>query len=62
MALNCCVAPLGIEGFAGVTAIDTSVAGVTASVTVLLVTLPAVLLTTTSNVDPLSAVFATAIV
>src|SRR5216684_1929418 len=31
VAVNCCVAPLGIEGFPGVTAIDTSVAGVTVS-------------------------------
>src|SRR5258706_201021 len=29
VAANCCVAPLVIEGFAGVTAIDTSVAGFT---------------------------------
>src|SRR4029077_2758861 len=31
VAVNCCVAPLLIDGFAGVTAIDTSVAGVTVS-------------------------------
>src|SRR5260370_485696 len=31
VAVNCCVAPLVIEGFAGVTAIDTSVAEVTVS-------------------------------
>src|SRR5258708_960715 len=31
VAVNCCVAPLVIEGFAGVTAIDSSVAGVTVS-------------------------------
>src|SRR5271163_1345066 len=31
MAVNCCVAPLAIEGFAGVTAIDCSVAAVTVS-------------------------------
>src|SRR5271163_1264337 len=31
MAVNCCVAPLVIEGFAGVTAIDCSVAAVTVS-------------------------------
>src|SRR5438445_376932 len=31
VAVNCCVAPLEIEGFAGVTAIDTSAAGVTVS-------------------------------
>src|SRR6202040_2775178 len=31
VAVNCCVAPLVIEGFPGVTAIDTSVAGVTVS-------------------------------
>src|ERR1700732_466783 len=31
VAVNCCVAPLVIEGFAGVTAMDTSVAGVTVS-------------------------------
>src|SRR6202011_1843584 len=30
-AVNCCVAPLVIEGFAGVTAMDTSVAGFTVS-------------------------------
>ena len=29
VAVNCCVAPLAIEGVAGVTAIDTSVAAVT---------------------------------
>src|SRR5271163_4536148 len=29
MAVNCCVAPLVIEGFAGVTAIDCNVAAVT---------------------------------
>jgi hypothetical protein len=54
VAVNCCVAPLVIEGFAGVTAIDTSVAGFTVSAAPLLVTVPAVLLTTTRNVDPLS--------
>ena len=32
MAVNCRVVPLGIEGFAGVTAIDTSVAGPTVKV------------------------------
>lgn len=32
VATNCCVAPLAMEGVAGVTAIDTSVAGVTVSV------------------------------
>jgi hypothetical protein len=53
VAVNCCVAPLVIEGFAGVTAIDTSVAGVTVSVAAALVTVPAVLLTTTANVAPL---------
>src|SRR5271167_2312160 len=31
VAVNCCVAPLAIEGFAGVTAIDCSVAAVTVS-------------------------------
>src|SRR5260221_697222 len=31
VAANCCVAPLVIEGFVGVTAIDSSVAGVTVS-------------------------------
>src|SRR5260370_10865090 len=31
VAVNCCVAPLLIDGFAGVTAMDTSVAGVTVS-------------------------------
>ena len=29
VAVNCCVSPLATDGFAGVTAIDTSVAGVT---------------------------------
>jgi hypothetical protein len=32
VAVNCCVLPLAIEGVAGVTAIDTSVAAVTVSV------------------------------
>ena len=32
VAVNCCVVPLGIEGLAGVTAMDTSVAAVTVSV------------------------------
>ena len=32
VALNCCVLPLVIDGFTGVTAIDTSVAAVTVSV------------------------------
>src|SRR5258708_10057709 len=31
VAVNCCVAPLVIEGFVGVTAIDPSVAGFTVS-------------------------------
>src|SRR6266851_4058746 len=31
VAVNCCVAPLGIDGFAGVTAMEVSVAGVTVS-------------------------------
>jgi hypothetical protein len=31
VAVNCCVAPLVIDGFAGVTAIDCSVAAVTVS-------------------------------
>src|SRR6202022_2685257 len=31
VGVKCCVVPLGIDGFAGVTAIDTSVAGVTVS-------------------------------
>ena len=31
VAVNCCVAPLLIDGFAGVTAIDCSVAAVTVS-------------------------------
>src|SRR5260370_1282824 len=31
VAVNCCVAPLPIDGFAGVTAMDASVAGVTVS-------------------------------
>ncbi len=32
VAVNCCFVPLAIEGFAGVSAIDTSVAGVTVKV------------------------------
>ena len=32
VAVNCCVSPWAIEGLAGVTAIDTSVAAVTVSV------------------------------
>ena len=38
MAVNCWVSPLAMLGFVGVTAIDTSVAAVTVSVAVLLVT------------------------
>ena len=41
VAVNCCVVPLGIEGLAGLTAMDTSVAAVTVSV-VEPVTLPEV--------------------
>jgi hypothetical protein len=52
---------LVIEGFAGVTAIDTS-AGFTVSVAAALVTVPAVLLTTTSNVDPLSDIVVAGVV
>jgi hypothetical protein len=55
VAVNCCVAPLVIEGFAGVTAIDTS-AGFTVSVAAALVTLPTVFVTTAANVAPLSVV------
>jgi hypothetical protein len=40
-AVNCCVSPFAIDGFAGVTATDTSVAAVTVSV-VLLLTAPSV--------------------
>ena len=43
MAVNCCVVPLGIDGFAGVTAIDTRVAGPTVNV-VLPVTPPEALI------------------
>jgi hypothetical protein len=32
VAVNCCVVPFAIEGFAGVTAIDTSVAEVTVKI------------------------------
>jgi hypothetical protein len=53
---------LVIEGFAGVTAIDTSVAGVTVSVAALLVTVPDVFVTTTRNVAPLSAVVVAGVV
>jgi hypothetical protein len=61
VAVNCCVAPLVIEGFAGVTAIDTS-AGFTVSVAAALVTVPAVFVTATRNVDPLSEVVVTGVV
>jgi hypothetical protein len=61
VAVNCCVAPLLIDGFAGVTAIDTS-AGFTVSVAAALVTVPAVFVTTTRNVDPLSDVVAAGVV
>jgi hypothetical protein len=56
IAVNCCVFPATIEGDAGVTATDFSVtpAAVTVSIAVLLVILPAELLTTTSNFAPLS--------
>src|SRR6202007_1720720 len=62
VAVNCCVAPLVIEGFAGVTAIDTSVAGFTVSVAAALITVPAVFVTTTRNVVPLSDVVVTGVV
>jgi hypothetical protein len=61
VAVNCCVAPLVIEGFAGVTAIDTST-GFTVSVAAALVTVPTVFVTTTRNVDPLSDVVAGGVV
>jgi len=32
--VNCCVVPLGIDGFTGVTAIDTRIAGPTVNVVV----------------------------
>ena len=38
--MNCCVSPLAIDEFAGVTAIDINVAAVTVSVAMLLVTPP----------------------
>ena len=38
--MNCCVSPLAIDGFAGVTAIDTSVAAVTVNAAAGLVMLP----------------------
>ena len=41
MALNCCILPWAIDGFAGVTAIDTNAAGPTVNV-VLPVTAPEV--------------------
>jgi hypothetical protein len=41
VAVNCCVLPLAIDGLAGVTAIDTSVAAVTVNI-VLPETLPEV--------------------
>jgi hypothetical protein len=62
VAVNCCVPPLVIEGFAGVTAIDTSVAAFTVSVTAALVTVPAAFVTTTRNVAPLSDVVVTGVV
>ena len=47
MAVNCSVRPAATLGLAGVTAIDSSKAGVTVKVTVALVTLPAELEMTT---------------
>src|SRR5712691_4075558 len=54
VAVNCCLFPNGIDGVTGVTAIDTSGAGVTFKVAAVLVTLPAILLTTTLKSAPLS--------
>jgi hypothetical protein len=56
VAVNCCVFPATMEGEAGVTAIDVSVApaAVTVRTAALLVMLPSALLTTTSNFAPLS--------
>jgi hypothetical protein len=57
VAVNCCVLPATIDGEAGVTAMDFSVtpAAFTVSFARPLVMLPAELLTTTSNIAPLSA-------
>jgi hypothetical protein len=63
VAVNCCVAPAAMEGVAGVTAIDCSVAAaLTVSVAALLVILPAELLTTTSNFAPLSPLIVAGVV
>jgi hypothetical protein len=63
VAVNCCVAPAAMEGVAGVTAIDCSVAaGPTVSVAAPLVILPTEFVTTTSNFAPLSALVVAGVV
>ena len=64
--MNCCVAPLAIDGFAGVTAIDCSAAAVTVS-TVEPVTAPSVALivlvpAATPVASPPAVIVATAVV
>jgi hypothetical protein len=63
VAVNCCVPWAAIEGEAGVTAIECSVAaGFTVSVAALLVMLPAALLTTASNFALLSTLVVAGVV
>ena len=63
--MNCCAVPLAIEGLAGVTAIDTSAAGVTVTTAELLVTMPDTALTVVDPVvsdvpNPVALIVATA--
>lgn len=61
--MNCCVPPAAMEGDAGDTAMDCSIAEeLTVRVAAPLVILPAALLTTTSNFAPLSALVVAGVV
>jgi hypothetical protein len=62
VAVKSCVFPVAIEATEGVTEIDTSGAGVTVKIAVLLVALPPELLTTTENCELLSAVMVAGVV
>ena len=53
--MNCCVRPLAIDGFAGVTAIDCSVGAVTVSVSVAL-PVPALVVALTVTVEVVTVV------
>ena len=55
MAVNCCVVPSAVLELGGVTAIDTSVAGVTVSVTRVELTVPRVAVTCALPVAPFLA-------